>query len=69
MFDEIFDGSPKEKCFEVIFHANPGVVSTQLEILLDELAAFRAKEQNSDLQTAQNDIYIELMSNILSNNE
>ena len=69
MFDEIFDGSPKEKCFEVIFHANPSVVSTQLEILLDELAAFRAKEQNSDLQTAQNDVYIELMSNILSNNE
>lgn len=69
MFDEIFDGSPKEKCFEVIFNANPSVVSTQLEILLDELATFRAKEQNSDLQTAQNDIYIELMSNILSNNE
>lgn len=69
MFDEIFDGSPKEKCFEVIFHANAGVVSTQLELLFDELAAFRAKEQNIDLQTAQNDIYIELMSNILSNNE
>lgn len=78
MFDDIFDGSPKEKCFEIIFGANPSVVSTQLDELFTELAHLRLLAEQmedkispnlSELENAKNDLYIELVSNILSNNE
>lgn len=76
MFDELFEGSPQAKCFEIIFGANPSVVSTQLDAVFSELASFRFESENegrtpsiAELDEVKNDLYIELVSNILSNNE
>lgn len=74
MFDEIFEGSVVEKWKEIIFHANPSVVSKELERLLEELAKAELREEGKEL-TFENitkqkqDLALTSMSEILSQNE
>lgn len=74
MFDEIFEGSVIEKWKEIIFHANPSVVSKELERLLEELAKAELKEEGEEL-TFENitkqkqNLALASMSEILSQNE
>lgn len=74
MFEEIFEGSVIEKWKEIIFHANPSVVSKELERLLEELAKAELREEGKEL-TLENitlqkqNIALTSMSEILSKNE
>ena len=85
MFDEIFEGSLKDKCFEVIFGANRSVSQVEIERLFAELVALRELSAQADISNEQinnfifnnngemeqglSDLYIELTSSILSQNE
>lgn len=77
---EIFDGTPRDKFYDVLFNANRNLVENELDVLLNnfslmsefcELNGFdvweslNADSKNHDLS----DLYIELTSNILSKNE
>lgn len=74
MFEEIFEGDVIEKWKEIIFHANPSVVSKELERLLEELAKAELREEGKEL-TLENitlqkqNIALTSMSEILSKNE
>ena len=76
MFEDIFEGSPRERFFDVLFAANRSVVEAELERVLTELANYRAAGENAsnlnDLRArdeALNDLYIEITGEILSQNE
>ncbi len=82
MFEEIFEGSPRERFFDVLFAANRSVVEAELERVFGELASYRASSENgnsnlnssnlNDLASrdeALNDLYIEVTGEILSQNE
>lgn len=82
---EIFEGNPKDKFFDIIFHASKTLVENEIENLLmravalenlcekagiDETEIFNFIVENPDImENALNDKYIELTGNILSNNE
>lgn len=74
MFEEIFEGDPIEKWKEIIFHANPSVVSQELERMLEELAILELQKEGKEinlenLARAKQDLAIQSMGNILSQNE
>ena len=83
MFDELFEGNPRDKAFEIIFGANPSVVSSELEMVFEQFCALKilaSKVGISDESVAsllhtteqkekKNDFYIDLVSGILSKNE
>lgn len=85
MFDDIFEGSLRDKCFDVIFHANRSVSEVELERFFTELVALRevsascgvTNEQierfihsnQGEIEEGLSDVYIELTSSILSKNE
>ena len=83
MFDELFEGNPRDKAFEIIFGANPSVVSSELEMVFEQFCALKIlatkagttdESVNNLLHTAEqkkkkNDFYIDLVSGILSKNE
>lgn len=83
MFDELFEGSPEKKCFDIIFGANQSVVSAELGAIFDELCALRvlasragvsedeikSLANSTELADEKNDFYITLVSDILSKNE
>lgn len=85
MFDEIFEGSLKDNCFDVLFAANRSVTQIELERLFAELVALRELSAQADISNEQinnfifnnngemeqglSDLYIELTSSILSQNE
>ena len=72
--EEIFEGSAIEKWKEIIFHANPSVVSKELERILEELARYDLQKDGleetiENLAQAKQDLAIQSMGNILSQNE
>lgn len=85
MLDEIFEGNLRDKCFDVIFHANRSVSEVELERFFTELVALRELsaqagitneqvnsfiyENTGLMQECLSDVYIELTSSILSKNE
>lgn len=74
MFEELFEGSPIEKWKEIIFHANPSVVSKELERILEELARAELQKEGleenfENLKRVKQDLAIHSMGNILSRNE
>lgn len=74
MFDELFEGSAIKKWQEIILHANPSVVSKELERILEELARAELQregieENPENLEKAKQDLAIHSMGNILSRNE
>ncbi len=74
MYEEIFEGSAIEKWKEIVFHANPSVVAKELERILGELARFHLQKEGleenlENLKRAKQDLAIESMGNILSQNE
>ena len=85
MFDESFEGSLKDNCFDVLFAANRSVTQIELERLFAELVALRelsaranvSNEEinnfifnnNGQMEQGLSDLYIELTSSILSQNE
>lgn len=74
MFDEIFEGDPISKWKEIVFNANPSVVGKELERILEELAKAELQKEHAKIdleaieQTKQ-DLAIQSMGNILSQNE
>ncbi|NLY04242.1 MAG: DUF2018 family protein [Campylobacter sp.] len=78
---EIFEGTPKEKFFDIIFNANRNLVEEEIDNLLKRYAIISELcEQNGfkeceTLNTSAysgdtlDDLYIELTGNILSKNE
>lgn len=82
---DIFESSPKERFFEIIFNANKNLVENEIEKIFTELAILReicekkeiSKQEilsfaalNCDIvESGLNDIYIEKMGDILSQNE
>lgn len=83
MFDELFEGSPRDKAFEIIFGANPSVVGAELEMIFEQFCALKllaskagideseisALAHSAELDEAKSDFYIDLVSGILSKNE
>lgn len=74
MFEELFEGSPIEKWKEIILHANPSVVSRELERILEELARAELQKEGleeslENLNKVKQDLAIHSMGNILSQNE
>lgn len=74
MFDELFEGDPIQKWKEIIFHANPSVVANELERLLEELAKAEITKEGEEislenLKQIKQDLAIQSMGNILSQNE
>ncbi|WP_027327568.1 DUF2018 family protein [Helicobacter pametensis] len=74
MFDEIFEGDPIAKWKEIIFNANPSVVSQELDRILEELAQYELLKEGVDLtfenlKSTKQDLAIQSMGNILSQNE
>lgn len=75
----IFESSPRQKFFDIIFNANQNIVETEIENLLIEFVhlkkTLKDKEltisnlDNEAIQDELNDIFIQLSSNILSNSE
>ncbi|PSM51672.1 DUF2018 domain-containing protein [Campylobacter blaseri] len=82
---DIFEGTPKEKFFDIIFNANRNLVEENLEeLVFNFITLTKICEQNGidisspsavliesldDMEDAINDYYIEFTSNVLSNNE
>ncbi|MCE3046824.1 DUF2018 family protein [Helicobacter kayseriensis] len=74
MFDELFEGDPILKWKEIIFHANPSVVADELERLLEEIAKAELEKEGEEinlenLKQMKQDLAIQSMGNILSQNE
>lgn len=81
----IFEGSPKDKFFDIIFNANRNLVEEKIEQLVTNFVALSAIcEKNGidvscvdlyvlqnldEIQDALNDYFMEFTSNVLSNNE
>ena len=80
---DIFEGSPREKFFEILSTASPTLVQNEIEEALIRLIAcerlcdergISEREIESfiaqqDLQDALNDKFLQMSGNILSNNE
>lgn len=78
---EIFDGSPKDKFYDILLNANRNLVEDEIDALLSKLSIMSEFcEQNgfdgwaslnapSSEERDLSDLYIELTSNILSKNE
>ncbi|CZE47863.1 Domain of uncharacterised function (DUF2018) [Campylobacter geochelonis] len=82
---DIFEGTPREKFFDIIFNANRNLVENEIENLLIKIIALselceengisQAQVQNYILQNPDriedglNDAFIHHVGNILSNNE
>ncbi|MGP1527940.1 MAG: DUF2018 family protein [Campylobacter sp.] len=82
---DIFESSPKEKFFDIVFNANRNLVEEELENLftkfiaiselaekagIDEPAAGSFALENQDLINERlNDLFIGSVANILSQNE
>lgn len=67
-FESVFEATPKEKFFDILFHANRSLVEDELEKIFKELL-LKSSLDNSNLEENLSDFYIELSSNILSKNE
>lgn len=78
---EIFEGTPKEKFFDVLLNANRNIVEYEIEALFKRYSLMEIFCENNgfDVWSALNapvhedddisDLYIELTSSILSKNE
>nr|WP_314069578.1 DUF2018 family protein [uncultured Campylobacter sp.] len=80
---DIFEGSPREKFFEILYAASPTLVQNEIEEALIRLIAcerlcetrgISEREIESfiaqqDLQDELNDKFLQMSGNILSNNE
>ncbi|WP_170000053.1 DUF2018 family protein [Campylobacter sp. RM9328] len=82
---DIFNGSLRDKFFEILFYADKNIVSNELDKIFEELIAMREiceqkgisnteilsfKSTNPQgLQDGLNDLYIGLSGEILSQNE
>lgn len=82
---EIFEGLPRDKFFDILFHANRNLVENELENLLIRLIALEnlcekngiseneiftfIAENEGLIDSELNDKFIGLTGNILSNNE
>lgn len=85
IFDDIFGGQPRDKFFDIVYNANRNIVENELEILFSELVALRELAESSGITQSQidsfkalnpdamesglNDIYIDIMGKILTQNE
>lgn len=76
---EIFDGTPRDKFYDVLFNANRNLVEDELDNLLNsfslmsEFCELNGFDVWANLNATEirdlSDLYIELTSNILSKNE
>ncbi|QOQ88104.1 DUF2018 family protein [Campylobacter corcagiensis] len=76
---EIFDGTPRDKFYDVLFNANRNLVEDELDNLLNsfslmsEFCELNGFDVWANLNVTEirdlSDLYIELTSNILSKNE
>lgn len=82
---DIFESDPKTKFFEIIFNANKNLVENEIEKVFSELVCLReiCEEKGvlqgevlsflalnpEKIENGLNDIYIEKMGDILSQNE
>lgn len=82
---DIFDASPREKFYDIIFAANRGIVENELDRLFSRLIALEALCEKAgvsesavdsfiasnafEIEQELNDIYIGMSGDILSQNE
>ena len=82
---DIFESTPREKFYDILFHANRNLVADEIDALLEKLAAFSLFAENSgfsldslsayifehqdEINERTNDLYMGSTANILSNNE